>query len=438
MALSSLTVAQGLVNNAEFSANELTEVPPTLFTLTNLTMINLSYNKLTILPDNWSMFTALRVLDLTANAIETVPKSILELPELRVLKLDHNPIKLELTTTEVVESGLTLEVLRTLAVVRKYDAIISSRYLLFQGSLAILRGDTKENKLEICSDTRSIVVEAIDAQHGNIVAIKFYRKPDNGSNPSYKKLVDYTRAAGRFRHLHLLQYLSLPDTFDQLGDAFSSIIVMEVCDGTLFQLIHGSIVTITFEIARDLISQLVEGIAYLHGYNWAHRDLTPRNIFYMRSLRGFHIKIGDYAIGSLFACRQTSGTRGHSAPEIEWPADYGDSTLACDVFSVGMISWELLTGIDPSLPHLRDSTTGQLVKATDLMAHHMRDPITKKMLHSSQNDFDMVIRFSLQERAHARPFENFLLHMLRFDSGSRYPGAFSADTNNRLWALKEK
>lgn len=48
--------------------------------------------------------------------------------------------------------------------------------------------------------------------------------------------------------------------------------------------------------AKMIGRQLFEGLQILHGYNWAHRDLTPRNIFVVRNAPQWWIKIGDFGI----------------------------------------------------------------------------------------------------------------------------------------------
>ncbi len=48
--------------------------------------------------------------------------------------------------------------------------------------------------------------------------------------------------------------------------------------------------------ARVIARQLLEGLEVSLGYNWAHRDLKPQNIFVFRSAPQWWIKIGDFGI----------------------------------------------------------------------------------------------------------------------------------------------
>jgi hypothetical protein len=57
---------------------------------------------------------------------------------------------------------------------------------------------------------------------------------------------------------------------------------------------------------------------------------------------------------------------------VEWREDYGTVTLSCDVFSVGIVFWEILTGSYPSEAHVRDTQTNQKIKPTDLASTHTK------------------------------------------------------------------
>ncbi len=48
--------------------------------------------------------------------------------------------------------------------------------------------------------------------------------------------------------------------------------------------------------ARVIARQLLEGLGVLHGYNWAHCDLKPQNIFVFQGAPQWWIKIGDFGI----------------------------------------------------------------------------------------------------------------------------------------------
>jgi internalin A len=74
------------------SEQELTELPPELFELTNLTALVLKGNQLTDLPPEIVQLTNLTTLYLYDNQLTTLPPEIVQLPKLRALHLDGNPL----------------------------------------------------------------------------------------------------------------------------------------------------------------------------------------------------------------------------------------------------------------------------------------------------------------------------------------------------------
>jgi Leucine-rich repeat (LRR) protein len=72
--------------------NKLKEIPPEVFTLTNLQELNISKNKLTKIPKDISKLTKLEVLDVSANEIDTLYPEIGLLINIKKLILNQNVI----------------------------------------------------------------------------------------------------------------------------------------------------------------------------------------------------------------------------------------------------------------------------------------------------------------------------------------------------------
>jgi serine/threonine-protein kinase len=88
-------------------------------------------------------------------------------------------------------------------------------------------------------------------------------------------------------------------------------------------------------IARSIAS----GIEAAHREGIVHRDLKPENIFLVHAADGREIvKLVDFgAPGSLGAL----GTPGYMAPEV---ALGGEGSVASDIYSLGVVLFEMLTG----------------------------------------------------------------------------------------------
>ena len=71
---------------------KLTEIPPEVFTLHNLQVLNLSKNRITVIPPGIANLKNLQELDLSNNRLTNLPPQIGELRYLNKLKLNKNVI----------------------------------------------------------------------------------------------------------------------------------------------------------------------------------------------------------------------------------------------------------------------------------------------------------------------------------------------------------
>ena len=99
--------------------------------------------------------------------------------------------------------------------------------------------------------------------------------------------------------------------------------------------------------ALEVIRQVAAGLAFAHAQRVLHRDVKPENIMIFADGRA---ALGDFG-ASRFAAPATRtytevGTLGYMAPEQA----YGRARFASDVFSLGLIGYEILTGQLPTWP----------------------------------------------------------------------------------------
>lgn len=100
--------------------------------------------------------------------------------------------------------------------------------------------------------------------------------------------------------------------------------------------------------ALRLVEGIAEGLAYAHTKGVAHRDLKPHNILLAE---GRIPRIADWGLSGTIGRDATMTTEGFSlpyaAPEQLSPATYGQPGKATDIFQLGVILFELLTGVLP-------------------------------------------------------------------------------------------
>lgn len=177
------------------------------------------------------------------------------------------------------------------------------------------------------------------------VAVKQLHQSADGELP--QKEID------RFRsELILLSRLQHENIVKCYGGILSSsaasplAIVMEFIAETLKRRITrtgGLVGTMTFAELVEICSGMARGIAFLHDQAIIHRDLKPGNCL----LRGNVAKVCDFGISRSHegtSAMTRIGTPTFMAPELLKGEPYGKSI---DVYSFGMIAWQLSTGAHP-------------------------------------------------------------------------------------------
>lgn len=136
-------------------------------------------------------------------------------------------------------------------------------------------------------------------------------------------------------------------------------IVMEYVEGSsLYEAADGQAVEQT--AALKIVIDTCHGLAHAHEAQILHRDIKPSNILLDVNLNP---KIADFGLARALEHQieegeQIFGTPGYTAPEVIEPPHAFDHRA--DIFSVGVMLHELLTGITPD----GDSATGSKIRVT--------------------------------------------------------------------------
>ena len=152
-------------------------------------------------------------------------------------------------------------------------------------------------------------------------------------------------------------------------------LIMEFVKGkSLHHSSHGK--AIIQEKAAEIIHDVCRGLAHAHEAGILHRDIKPANILLGK---GAKPKIGDFGLARPTGTAETGiiyGTPGYAAPEVVNSPDSVDERT--DIFAVGVMFYELLTG---SLP-----AAGPYTPVTDFVDADPRfDNILRKAIHPKQN-----------------------------------------------------
>lgn len=102
-------------------------------------------------------------------------------------------------------------------------------------------------------------------------------------------------------------------------------------------------------VALKVVRDVAAGLAYAHEHRLMHRDVKPENILIFAD---GHAALGDFGASRFSTGEATrmnnteTGTLGYMAPEQA----YGRVRFASDVFSLGVIAYEVLTGVLTTWP----------------------------------------------------------------------------------------
>ena len=123
-------------------------------------------------------------------------------------------------------------------------------------------------------------------------------------------------------------------------------VIMEYVAGkSLSQVLDGYPDGMPIDDVRKWLSGLVDGLSFLHDRGIVHRDLKPGNVFVENGV----VKIGDVGLSKFIseshrsAQTQSVGTVYYMAPEVA----HGRYGREVDVYSLGIVLYELLTGRVP-------------------------------------------------------------------------------------------
>ncbi|HEY2359478.1 MAG TPA: serine/threonine-protein kinase [Candidatus Angelobacter sp.] len=194
---------------------------------------------------------------------------------------------------------------------------------------------------ELGRGAMGVVYKALDPTIGRTVALKTMRLDVHGldAQEMVRRFQNEARAAGVLNHPNIV---TIYDAGEQDGIFY---IAMEFIEGTtLHELLAEKRVLATDEVLQ-LTRQICRGLDYAHSNGIVHRDIKPANI--MITGNGT-VKIMDFGIaksgGQVTNTGQVLGTPNYMAPEqVKGRQLDGRS----DLFSLGVILYEMLTGEKP-------------------------------------------------------------------------------------------
>ncbi len=213
----------------------------------------------------------------------------------------------------------------------------------------------------IATGGMGVVWRARDHRLGRDVAIKLIR-PEYADDPTFRQRLDLeARAIAAINSPHVVRIHDVCEEADPAG-GYRAFLVMELVEGEPLSAVlrNGPL---GVERTSGVVGQAASALAAAHDQQIVHRDIKPANVMVGP---GDRVTVLDFGIAraadavALTATDLVLGTARYIAPE---QADGRGATAASDVYSLGVVAFECLSGVPPydvgsdvtiALAHLRD------------------------------------------------------------------------------------
>lgn len=205
-----------------------------------------------------------------------------------------------------------------------------------------------------------------------------------------KKVYHEDRIANEVEVMRILEHPHIVKLYEAFEDDKCIYIAMELCNGgellDKVMILKGG--GLSEKAAATVMQQVTSAVYYMHQQLVCHRDLKPENFlltYEVEDVANAHIKVIDFGFSTRFTPGGFMSTRActnnYVAPEVL----NGKYTEACDIWSLGVVIYVLLSGQKP----FWGDDEAQMLDKVARCAYNFDDP---PCWTSTSNDAKDIIR----------------------------------------------
>jgi serine/threonine protein kinase len=233
-----------------------------------------------------------------------------------------------------------------------------------------------------------IVVAARHLRLGHLVAIKLLSEHAAATSVASERFLREARAAVAIQSEHVAKVLD-----SGAPEGGSPYIVMEYLIGLDLAQLTAQCPQLPIHEAIDYVVQACDAVAEAHAMGIVHRDLKPSNLFLTRRRDGSAlVKVLDFGIAKMSAdtymdstLTETGAVMGsprYMAPE--YLRDPKTADARADIWALGVVLYELLTGTSPFEADSASGVLARIVSEAPLPPQHLRpdlpEPLARTIL----------------------------------------------------------
>ncbi len=260
-------------------------------------------------------------------------------------------------------------------------------------SLSIALADRYHIEREIGQGGMATVYLAEDLKHHRKVAVKVLR-PELAETLGGERFLREIRIAAQLYHPHILPLIDSGAGSRETGNDRLLYYVMPYVEGESLRAKLAREVELPIAEGLRILRDVVSALTYAHEHGVVHRDIKPENVL----LVGRHALVADFGVAKAVSAAGGEESLTHTGMIIGSPAYMAPEQAAgdphvdhrADIYSVGVLGYELLAGAPPF--------SGQTVQQL-LAAHVTRTPDSLAMLRQSvPRELDRLVMTCLAKR----------------------------------------